>query len=384
MTDYLPELSPQRTRPRDHRLDFWRGLCLIDMVIVHMVQQGMQFGALGQEVLADYTRFAAGGYILLSGMTVGFVFYPRALDPQRRWESYLRLWRRATFIFAIHLLVTFVELLILGPLHGGHTPPLSQAVRDILLLREGYDLLPFYVIMVGLSPLVLELMRRRRAWPLLFVSAGWFVWTHWKHHYAQFAFPITSTFYVGFWQVLFLAGIFAGSRLKRYDALPARSKLAISGGFWVVSAVIFFAAYGHHFGLQKYGLGQHVMDERPLSPLTFWKTPLTTGELLRYFFLVGAIVTTTDLLWRWIRDSRLAAVVNRMGRRSLAIYITQGYFVIQVDKASDRIGGPWGVQFLWMLYMLALVWSIAWLLDVFSALRLRLTASQDRTLPVTS
>src|SRR4051794_19172589 len=112
MTDYLPELSPERKSARDHRLDFWRGLCLMDMVIVHMVQQGTQFGALGQEVLADYTRFAAGGYILLSGMTVGFVFYPRALDPDRRWDSYLRLWRRAAFIFAVHLFVTFVELLI--------------------------------------------------------------------------------------------------------------------------------------------------------------------------------------------------------------------------------------------------------------------------------
>jgi hypothetical protein len=384
MTDDLPELSPERKPARDRRLDFWRGLCLMDMVIVHMVQQGMQFGALGQEVLADYTRFAAGGYILLSGMTVGFVFYPRVLDPARRWESYLRLWRRAAFIFAVHLAVTFVELLILGPLHGGPTPPLSQAFRDILLLREGYDLLPFYVIMVALSPLVLELMRRRLAWPLVLASIGLFVWNHWNQHYAQFALPITSTFYFGFWQILFLAGIFAGSRLKRYDALPARTKRATAGGFWLVSAVIFFAAFGHHFGLQKYGLGQHVMDDRPLSPLTFWKTPLTTGELLRYFFLVGAIVTTTDLLWRWLHDRHIAEVVNRMGRRSLAIYIAQGYLVNQVDKASDRIGGPWGVQFLWMLYMLALVWSIAWLLDVFSVFRLRLTASQGRALPVTS
>ena len=382
----MTELPLQRQSLRDSRLDFWRGLCLIDMVIVHMVQQGMQFGAFGLEFFTDYTRFAAGGYILISGMTVGFVFYPRVLDRPRRWESYLRLWRRAAFIFALHVLVTFCEMLFLGPMHGG--PPLEtgKVIRDILLMREGYDLLPFYVIMLTLSPLAMELMRRGLTWLLAIASLSIFVWYHWNQHYDLMSFHITNTFFWGFWQTLFFAGLFAGSKLRRYDALSTSRKVTITGGFWLMSAVIFFAAFGHHFGLQKYGLGQTAMDAHPLSPLTFWKTPLTVGEVLRYFFLVGAMVTTTDLLWAWLRDGRLAAIVNRMGRRSLAIYIAQGYLVHQVDKACDRIGGPWGVQFLWMAYMLALVWSIAWLLDVLKAIRIRLlgSASQDEALAVTS
>src|SRR5688572_17618177 len=112
MADTSSELPLQRTTARDHRLDFWRGLCLIDMILVHMVQQGMLFGPVGHEFFMDYTRFAAGGYVLVSGLTVGFVFYRRILDPERRWDSYLRIWRRATFIFALHCIITLAENLI--------------------------------------------------------------------------------------------------------------------------------------------------------------------------------------------------------------------------------------------------------------------------------
>jgi hypothetical protein len=354
------------------------------MVLVHMVQQGMLFGPLGHEMFMDYTRFAAGGYVLISGLTVGFVFFRRVLDPERRWESYLRLFRRAAFIFGLHVLITLFENLILGPLRGDPFPSVGHTFRDIVLFREGYDLLPFYVFMLALSPLVMELMRRGLTWAVVLASAVLFVWTHHNENYAWVSFQITNTFFFGLWQVIFLTGLIAGSKLRAYDALPIRAKLLVTGGFWLASAVIFFVAFGHHFGLQQYGLGQKVMDARPLSPLTFWKTPLTVGELLRYVMLVGAIVTTTDLLWRWIDGGRIAAVVNRMGQRSLAIYIAQGYLIYHIDRAYDRIGGPWGVQFLWMAYAVALMWSIAWLLDVLKALRQRLTASQDAPLSITS
>ena len=353
-----------RTFVRDQRLDFWRGLCLIDMVVVHLVQYGMQFGALGHEVLADYTRFAAGGYVLISGMTVGFVFFPRVLDPERRRAAYVSLFRRAVYIYLIHTAVTVLEVLILCPMRGDPIGPIDVTLFNTLTFRQGYDLLPFYVIMLALCPFVLELMRRRLGWAVALLSTAGFLWGKVGYHYADFSPPITKTFFVVLWQPIFLMGIFAGTRLRWYGTLSTRTKQWTMAGFWLASTLIFFAAYGDHFHL------------RLPTPLSFWKIPLTFGEILRYICLVGAIVTTTDLLWRWIGDSAVAAYVNRLGRRSLAMYIAQIYVVGYVNNLVDSHPGPWGTQFFFMALALTILWLIALAMDTIAVLRARVRETE--------
>jgi hypothetical protein len=64
---------------RDDRLDVWRGLCLVEAVLVHLAFNGLGFpGPLG-EAIKQYTRFAAGGFVFLAGLTIGVVFRPAAL-----------------------------------------------------------------------------------------------------------------------------------------------------------------------------------------------------------------------------------------------------------------------------------------------------------------
>src|SRR5947209_862340 len=67
-----------RATARDGRLDFWRALCLIDMVLVHLVYEGVNFGPL-QRTIGDYTRFAAGGFVFVAGLGIGAIFLPRAM-----------------------------------------------------------------------------------------------------------------------------------------------------------------------------------------------------------------------------------------------------------------------------------------------------------------
>src|SRR5437899_2213461 len=83
-----------RAVSRDARLDFWRALCLIDMVLVHLVYEGVNFGPL-QRALGEYTRFAAGGFVFVAGLSVGAIFLPRTFRPGGRRSVYLSLWCRA-------------------------------------------------------------------------------------------------------------------------------------------------------------------------------------------------------------------------------------------------------------------------------------------------
>jgi hypothetical protein len=282
------------------------------------------------------------------------------MDDTRRKSAYMNLLRRAAYIYLIQIAITVFEILIMCPLRGEAIPPISQLVLDTFCFRQGYDLLPFYVFMLALSPLVMELMRRNLAWVVGIASAGLFIWGEQGDHYQLLSLHITHTFYFVLWQAIFLIGLFAGTKLRWYSALPTRTKIATAAGFWMASIVIFFAAYGQHFNLALH------------TPLTFWKNPLTFGEVLRYLGLVGAIATTTDLLWRWIADSAVAAFVNRMGRRSLAMYITQIYLVGQIDHLVDRADGPWGTQFFFMAVAITVLWLFALALDGYAALKARL------------
>src|SRR5947208_2939026 len=55
-TPPTPAPTKKSSKPRDHRLDFWRGLCLVDMVVVHLIFAGISFGPWASPLLGEYAR----------------------------------------------------------------------------------------------------------------------------------------------------------------------------------------------------------------------------------------------------------------------------------------------------------------------------------------
>jgi hypothetical protein len=43
-------------------------MCLVDMVLVHLVYEGVKMGRFLEPVLGEFTRFAAGGVVVLEGV----------------------------------------------------------------------------------------------------------------------------------------------------------------------------------------------------------------------------------------------------------------------------------------------------------------------------
>lgn len=88
--------TPSAARCRDQRLDVWRGLCLVDVVLVHLAFAGLGFPEPLDSAVKHWFRFAAGGFVFLAGMTVATVFAPMVLrSPADRRRAYARLWKRA-------------------------------------------------------------------------------------------------------------------------------------------------------------------------------------------------------------------------------------------------------------------------------------------------
>jgi hypothetical protein len=322
------DVAARDVTARDGRLDFWRGLCLIDMVIVHMLYEGVRMGAWLTPVFGEYLRFAAGGFIFLAGLGVSYIYLNKARDDAKRAGVYRSLWRRSLYLLGVHYAASMSFILIypLRGYEGSYPTPWGYAL-DVLLLRQGSDLLLFYVMMVALAPAMLELMRRGYAWALAILSVGLFTWGQW--HPQSLALPIQQGFQPMLWQMVFVAGICAGGALRRYDALALRGKLAVAGGAWAILAAVWLMAYGP-LALWAWNAG-----------LMFHKNPLSPGEAIRYLSLIVVIILTSDLVWRWIKDARAVALVARLGQRSLAVYVAHIWVVallVTVAQRMERFG----------------------------------------------
>jgi len=339
-------LSRQRHQ-RDQRLDFWRGLCLIDMALVHLVYQNVQFGQALGNFIGSYSRFAAGGFIFIAGLGVGMIFLPRARDDNRRGETYRSLFSRAIYILCVQYLCA-MGMLSLEVFRGARVSAGNPLViwRDIFFLREGGDLLPFYVVMVGLSPLALELFRRGRGWIVLLISGILFLiglCNPWL-----FAIATHDNFPPILWQILFVLGLALGSNWKRYDALQRRYKLLLAGVAWNVFALLFVSEYSSYFGWPALSLG-----------LSFSKVPLSTGEALRYLCLVGGILTTTDVMWPTLQGGWFARFAQTLGRKSLPVYVLHLWLV---EIAGSAAAAWWWIgrwQILFAVATLGILWCFA-------------------------
>ncbi|HSI35429.1 MAG: OpgC domain-containing protein [Phycisphaerae bacterium] len=341
---------------RDYRLDFWRGLCLVDMVLVHLVSEGVKFGGALTAIIGEYARFAAGGFIFLAGLGVSYIFLKKARDPAKRRGTYAALWRRSLYLLFVHYAAS-LSFVMIYPLrdYGGAYPNFFEFAWRVLTFREGVDLLIFYVIMVALSPFMLEVMRRGYTWLLALASVGLFAWGQWHPDALSSVIPIQKAFMVVLWQMIFVAGMIAGALLPWYDALATRAKGMITAAIWAIIGVVAYLAYtpsGWTWAYEHY--------------LYFAKTPLTTGEAIRYLAVVLAIITTTDLAWRVIADTRVVGFMTRLGRRSLAVYVAHIWVVALMVAVSLRM--PWlgNWQALLAIPAVALVYGWTLLLDALS------------------
>ena len=350
-----PSVAPNHKKVRDGRLDFWRGLCLLDMVVVHCIMLGnLPVPPVAWMWGAEYTRFAAGGFVFIAGLSVGAIYLPRLGKPGGPWQTYRRVWTRAGYVLLVHYASTLFIPLYWAVRANSPPPPVGPLVCDVLLLRTGHDLLPFYVVMLGITPLMLAWMGRPgrmgwRGWTLAFSSAGLFAFG--MRHPDAVRLPLQETFTLTLWQSFFIVGLLAGANLKRYDVLPARAKQLVTGLLWAGTLVLSVLAYAKFFGLHL-----------PVQP-EFTKWPMTPWEAARYVFLSGAIFLTADLLWRPIAGNGFVAFTERLGRKSLAVFVTHIFFVWNLCELAKHYDIPHGGNFLYVLVAVGLTWCVAWGLE---------------------
>lgn len=315
------------TRSRDERLDVWRGLCLVDVVLVHLAFAGLGFPEPLDSAVKHWFRFAAGGFVFLAGLTVATVFAPmvlRSVADRRR--AYERLWRRAALLAALEIGAALAYRL-LDPLRHFPTAPTPLGLEDVTALllwqRPGVTggILLLYALILGAMPAIFAVWRRFGSVPIGVASAALYGVALATD---GMRWPL-GEFPVVWWQPVFFAGFLSASV---YDRMRVRPRLALA---WAVAGTAAFVVA--FLGYNGPSLGITLVADR--LPLDFSKNPLRPGALLWYLAITQVVLAWTQVAWQHLFDGgRVARVLALLGRHSLLVYTAHVFTEIPVLEVT--------------------------------------------------
>ncbi len=344
-------------KPRDMRLDALRGLFLIIMA-------GMHGSAPVSHAVQDPLGYngAAEGFIFLSACLAGIVY--GKTYRQADWTTMSRrAWKRARQIYLVHLALLVPIVLIVWAL-ADSLPPLAVHFSDFLarpwsslalmplLLHQPplFDILPLYVIFLGVVPWLLAVARRRGWGIILTVSAlGWLA--------AQFKLdarligdparllPLRwGAFDLLAWQFLWVCGLALGETSLRRPIIKPERHLWLA----VLAAVIVLVAL-----LSRRGFWPQAW----LNPDIFlWMDKWTLGPLRLLNFAAWAVLL---LAWNPRIPKRWLAPAALLGRHSLAVFafhlplVIAAAVVVQMFVLSNAMQTVIGLTVVVLLFVWA-------------------------------
>lgn len=344
-------------RRRDPLLDVWRGLALVDMAWVHLALYPIGMPDALAQWIGQHTRFAAGTFVLVSGIAVARVFGSALLERapagvEARW----RLMRRAALLFVLDRLVGILFVLLESFRHSA--PELTARlplIWDLLSFRlPGVTggLLFLYSLLLLATP-VMEFLRQRWGGPVLVALSGAVYVLGYTLSSGslndQWPFPFAC------WQPLFVLGYVGSPWFARLSAGQAPRWWFVAPG--AVFALVFLVRNGGALGLPP----------ELTAGSWFVKVPLSPAELAWYVLASLAVATVTS--WSWQRFPAARPVLGlfaQLGRKSLTVYVAHLLLEVPLLEILTLLDPPAIVRataLLWMAGALFLVAASAEAID---------------------
>jgi len=359
---YAPQSLSPATRERDFRLDFCRGLALIIIFIDHVPDNPLSNWTLRNFAFCD----AAEIFVLISGMA-SYLAYGARLEREGFAACTKVIGKRWLNVYVAHLMLFFlVASLMLTASHHLHAVDYinwlnlnwliedpRRAIESALILSylpRLVDILPLYVILLGLAPALLYLVKCDYRLSLLLSAMVYAVTWAWglnlragrerQWYLDPFA-----------WQFLYTLGMVIChlSRTAPGKLQLGRFWLAAAIGFSVFACLVAAPLNGIHASASaSFYLG--------LTDKTFL-APLRVVNLLALVYVFGYFVSPQA---PWLK-TRLAQLFLACGRHSLPVYILgvvlscAGYVVMA--ESSSRTLANWTVNLVGMatLFLLGLM-----------------------------
>jgi hypothetical protein len=237
-------------RPRDLRIDFWRGVALLAIFINHI--PGNVFEPLTPRNfgLSDSAEL----FVFLAGFSAALAYFPKFVAGDALRQSW-RCMTRATTLYIAHVVSliagialfavaalayqdpSFVQMINIGPVMDD---PLTGFLGIATLGHQvGYfNILPLYVLLVGATPLIMLLARLDLALPVLvslalYLAAQAFGWN-------LPSYPNDGVWYFNpfAWQLLFVIAFSLGCVVRSGVKLPFNRLLYVVAVAYLVVGVV--------------------------------------------------------------------------------------------------------------------------------------------------
>jgi hypothetical protein len=316
--------APLKPRERDERLDFFRGLTMFVIFVAHAdinpwndwIPARFGFSS-GTELFVFCSGFASalafGAIFVKCGFALG-----TARIVHRLWQVY---WAQVGVVVAVLGLMAAAGALFPG--RGLHLDPLPEFVADpagallgLLTLRwlPGYlDILPMYLVILGLVPVMMAAAAIHRALPLV-LSAGLHALV-WATGLNLVGHPWSGGgwFFNPFaWQLVFFTGFAIAMGWVKPPALGDRRLMTIAAAFLALSVPLAF-----------WGFRQAVPWLDAIYGAILPGNEKTDLHWLRYVHFLALAYLVLSLLqpYRVRLGSGAAMIVVMVGRQSLATFL---------------------------------------------------------------
>src|SRR5215471_8124225 len=223
-------------------IDFWRGVALLMIFIDHVPENVFQHVTQQNFGFSD----AAELFVFLSGVSVALAYGTRFFDGETV-GAVRAVLRRALTIYWVQLLISLLIIAIfVGAAALWNDNDLLEDADTVVSnpLQTTANILPLYIALLLMTPLLLALARRDDRLMLAASAAIYLAARAFSLNLPTW--PVEGTWFFNpiAWQLIFAIGIFAGRRLRRggiaYDTRLFAACLAIV----VIAAVVRTDAFG--------------------------------------------------------------------------------------------------------------------------------------------
>lgn len=338
--------TPSSDSSRDLRLDFFRGVALVCIFIDHIPENYLNYFTLSAVGFFD----AAEVFIFISGFTAALV-YGRTLETRGAVLATVQVLRRAWQLYVAHIFLFMIFIAEVSYTVRAFNNPMYNeemgvgdflehphiAVVQAMLLQfqpTFLDILPLYIVMLLIFPVVLVCLRRH---PMVALIPSALIYLGVQIFNAEVpAYPPGNvwTFNPLAWQFLFVLGAvlgYAGSRLPGRSRLIERAflpALAIAGAALLIRLSWMF----HNIWDWAPALFQ-----RQLWPLN--KSNLSPFRLVSFFAAVMLVAHWVSPQARFM-GTAIARPLVLCGRHSLEIFClsillsASGHFLLSEINAG--------------------------------------------------
>jgi hypothetical protein len=331
---------------RDLRLDLFRGIANWAIFLDHIPDNVVNWITTRNYGFSD----AADLFVFISGYTASFV-YARMMLERGFVVGATRLTKRVWQLYVAHIILFVIYIVSIGYVAFRYSDPeiinefnvaglagdnAIETLRQGLLLKfkpVNLDVLPLYIVLMGLFPPVLWMMLRRPGLTMLASIALWLAARHFEWNLP--AYPGGSWYFNPYcWQVLFVFGSWCalGGPARSRSFIDARATLYFCIAYLIFAMVMTMAGKFPSFG----ALFPHWLYDT-FNPND--KTNLAPYRFVHFAVIVILVIRFVPKDWRGL-EWRVFDPVIVCGQQSLAVFCVGvflsfvGHFELMLSSGS--------------------------------------------------